>query len=497
MQNLRKIVTLTMLICLTLASAAAAKTVTLAWDFNTEPDIAGYRIYYSLGSAGPPYNGTGALEGDSPIDVGLVTTTTLSNLPDDVDLYVSATAYNSSGLESLHAPEVFSAGVVTIPDGVTTKAVTLAWDANAEPDVIGYKLYYSVGTAGPPYNGTGAYEGDSPIDVGWNTSVTVSNLPAGQAIYFSSTAYNALGVESDYSSEVVSAPLVADADSDGILDGMDNCPAVFNEFQVDIDLDGVGDACDNCQFDQNPQQLDGDLNGIGDICDLGSDDDADGVADAFDNCVDIYNPGQDDGDGDGIGDACTTIITYPNGGQIMEGNALTTINWTETPIATSYDILYSINDGAGWVVIDNVPAPASSYVWTLPSLNSKYDLCKVRIRALDGGGGLLNTDDSDSVFSINSSVVVSYPNGGQTFTGGALTTISWAEATNAASYDIWYSTNGGAGWVSLTNVASLSTSYIWTIPVLTSGQVVIRVRALNESGVLMNSDDSNSLFIIE
>jgi hypothetical protein len=310
MRNLKEVIVLTVLIIIAMVSVASAKTVTLAWDANTEPDVAGYMIYYSLGNPGPPYNGVGASEGDSPVNVGLVTTATLSNIPDDVDLYVSATAYNTSGSESVNTPDVFSAAVITIPDGSNTKSVTLDWDENPEYDVIGYKVYYSVGTAGPPYNGTGAYEGDSPIDVGFNTTLTVTNLPANQTIYFTSTAYNSAGIESDYSTAVSSGPLVADADSDGISDALDNCPANFNDFQVDTDQDGVGDACDNCQFDANPQQLDGDLNGVGDICDLGSDIDADGVADAFDNCIDIYNPGQDDADYDGVGDACTSINSF-------------------------------------------------------------------------------------------------------------------------------------------------------------------------------------------
>jgi len=37
-----------------------------------------------------------------------------------------------------------------------------------------------------------------------------------------------------------------DADSDGILDPCDNCPAVGNPSQADADADGAGDACDPC-----------------------------------------------------------------------------------------------------------------------------------------------------------------------------------------------------------------------------------------------------------
>jgi len=58
-----------------------------------------------------------------------------------------------------------------------------------------------------------------------------------------------------------------DADSDGISDVCDNCPAVSNAAQKDTDRDGIGDACDNCPSNTNPDQSDIDADGIGDVCD--------------------------------------------------------------------------------------------------------------------------------------------------------------------------------------------------------------------------------------
>lgn len=39
---------------------------------------------------------------------------------------------------------------------------------------------------------------------------------------------------------------LADADSDGVPDGCDNCPSVSNASQADADADGAGDGCDLC-----------------------------------------------------------------------------------------------------------------------------------------------------------------------------------------------------------------------------------------------------------
>jgi hypothetical protein len=71
-------------------------------------------------------------------------------------------------------------------------SVTLAWDPNTEPDIAGYKLCY--GTV------KGAYE--FAIDVGNQTTYTISGFVEGVDYYFVVTAYNAYGLESDFSDEV-------------------------------------------------------------------------------------------------------------------------------------------------------------------------------------------------------------------------------------------------------------------------------------------------------
>ena len=89
-----------------------AADVTLAWDPNTESDLEGYRIYYKTGSSGAPYNGTGALEGDSPIDVPLALLIdednpeyTLTGLSDSETYYFVVTAYNIDTQESSYSNE--------------------------------------------------------------------------------------------------------------------------------------------------------------------------------------------------------------------------------------------------------------------------------------------------------------------------------------------------------------------------------------------------------
>jgi tartrate dehydratase beta subunit/fumarate hydratase class I family protein len=73
-----------------------AAQVTLQWDPNTEPNLAGYRVYY--GEVSRNYS--------KFIDVGNQTTCILSDLEEGKTYYISATAYDTSGVESPFSNEV-------------------------------------------------------------------------------------------------------------------------------------------------------------------------------------------------------------------------------------------------------------------------------------------------------------------------------------------------------------------------------------------------------
>ena len=110
------------LIALFAASCFGNGSITLAWDPNLEPDVAGYVVYF--GAASGKYT--------NRVDVGNVTTYTVTGLAEGTDYFFAVTAYNSSRLESDYsneisyrlpgsglnqAPVIASAGPFTIDEG--------------------------------------------------------------------------------------------------------------------------------------------------------------------------------------------------------------------------------------------------------------------------------------------------------------------------------------------------------------------------------------------
>jgi cytosine/adenosine deaminase-related metal-dependent hydrolase len=102
-----------------------------------------------------------------------------------------------------------------------------------------------------------------------------------------------------------------DVDGDGVEDGQDLCPSVFNPIrplddgaQADFDGDGLGDVCDPCPTalaERDCPAIDaGDLDG-------------DGIG-AEDNCPVVANEDQADADDDGHGDLCDACADVPNPG---------------------------------------------------------------------------------------------------------------------------------------------------------------------------------------
>jgi hypothetical protein len=96
-------------ICLVLSSSALAAHIDLAWDRNSEPDVAGYVVYY--GNFSKAYT--------ESLDVGNTTSVRIAGLSKGTEYFFALTAYDIYDNESDFSAEVsgyaFPADDLTAP----------------------------------------------------------------------------------------------------------------------------------------------------------------------------------------------------------------------------------------------------------------------------------------------------------------------------------------------------------------------------------------------
>jgi hypothetical protein len=115
-----------------------ASTVVLQWEPVADTNLAGYKVYYQADSPAQPFQGTGADQGDSPINIlnqnTATITATISGLDPTHPYYFIVVAYNKSGMESSLS------NIVSVPALASLLSVTLsgngAGNLNSSPSGI-------------------------------------------------------------------------------------------------------------------------------------------------------------------------------------------------------------------------------------------------------------------------------------------------------------------------------------------------------------------------
>lgn len=170
-------------------SPVSAGSVILGWNSNAETDLAGYKIYY--GTSSRDVGGYAQPNFHDTIPAGTETYT----FPDLADgpYYFSLTAYDSADNESEFSDEVFAE--LTADE---THTILLGWLPNIETDLAGYKVYY--GTASRDEGGYAQPIFHDIIPAGTETYY-MENVSDG-IYYFSLSAFDLAGNESDFSNEI-------------------------------------------------------------------------------------------------------------------------------------------------------------------------------------------------------------------------------------------------------------------------------------------------------
>jgi hypothetical protein len=218
-----------------IASHAVAVQVTLAWDPNTDPITAGYKIHYGIESQSFSVH----------IDVAKATSYTVTGLTAGQTYYFAASAYDASGHESGYSNVVSSTTAATslnvapaapaLPTGPTSLPVntagafsTLASDPNG--DSLKYR-----------------YDWGGGVVSGWGAADQSRSWPATGVYLVKAQAQDPSGLVSAWSSArsvtVTQAPAINDADGDGVANSLDAFPNNPKEW-ADANKNGIGDNAD-------------------------------------------------------------------------------------------------------------------------------------------------------------------------------------------------------------------------------------------------------------
>ena len=220
-----------LLIALLISVWARAEQVTLAWDANTETDLAGYRVHY--GTASGSYT--------TIVDVHNVTTSIVTGLTAGRTYYFAVTAYDASGNESGYSNQVSYS--VAAANGAP---LTPATPTGASSALLNASIAFST-SATDPNNDSLQYRYDWGTGAisDWGAAIQSHSWSAAGSYTVKAQARDSHLAESAWSGAktvTISSPalVVTDSDGDGVPDSQDAFPDDPTEW-LDSDGDGIGD----------------------------------------------------------------------------------------------------------------------------------------------------------------------------------------------------------------------------------------------------------------
>ncbi len=189
----------------------------------------------------------------------------------------------------------------------------------------------------------------------------------------------------------------------------------------------------------------------------------------------------------------TLTLTAPNGGENWLGGSTQAVTWASTGNIQAVKLEYSANNGISWGSVITSTANDGSYNWNVPNISSN----QVLVRILDAADDT-PADTSDSQFtitssSVNATLTVTSPNGGEIWTGESVKKVTWSSTGTLGSVKLEYSANNGISWTTIVNSTANSGDYNWTVPDIATSSAVVRI---SNAALATPSDISDNIFTI-
>ncbi|MCR4317342.1 MAG: FG-GAP-like repeat-containing protein [Planctomycetes bacterium] len=180
--------------------------------------------------------------------------------------------------------------------------------------------------------------------------------------------------------------------------------------------------------------------------------------------------------------APTITVTSPAGGEFLRGGDPFIVTWSTTDNNKDVVNIDYTTDGLAYTNLASGISDDGSETVTLPALN--VSTFRIRVTATDSAGySAADISDSPSTLdSVDPSVIVTSPNGGEFLSGGAAYTIAWTSTdSNKDIASIDYTVDG-TNYVSVIAFAADDGSEIVTMPALNVSTFRIRVTVTDKAG---------------
>ncbi|MGA2586222.1 MAG: SBBP repeat-containing protein [Candidatus Aminicenantales bacterium] len=184
-------------------------------------------------------------------------------------------------------------------------------------------------------------------------------------------------------------------------------------------------------------------------------------------------------------------VTSPNGGESWHVGFTENITWLTSGKVGNVKIEYSPDDGTTWTEIVSSTENDGTYAWFVPE-EAVSTSGLIRVSEAETGDP---SDTSDAVFTVSDApiIVVTSPNGGESWTVGSTQNITWISMGVDTNVKIEYSTDAGTTWVEIVASTENYGTYEWIVPDAVSDICLVQI---SEADTGSPTDMSDSIFSI-
>jgi hypothetical protein len=194
------------------------------------------------------------------------------------------------------------------------------------------------------------------------------------------------------------------------------------------------------------------------------------------------------------------VLIAPNGGEVWSVGSVNDIHWNKINSVDVGDVTIALYQDPGAVFQTNLQTGVTDTVWTW-TIPTGFPASANYYIVITSENVPTITDASDAVFEVLSTMTVTAPNGGETWTLGTGQNITWTHTGLAVNIKLQY--NLGGGWVDIvgaTGIDPATLTFAWGldpgVDVGLAASTTCRVRVVTEAGPLI-WDDSDADFEIQ